>query len=354
MNGFRAVLLCGLVGLALLSTASGGYLSGVGVQRRPLGSAARLRERNCPQQNPTVDGYVFQPLLNKDVWALHGQPCNDTANPADRSCSYYFTFCQALPQSLGLHENCSTASVCKVNDAIDPPETTSLGEYNTFQYSNRVSIDARGEFVIDFEVPDEKIITALAFFCNATLSWTDIPTSFNESLAPGLIGVVHSGYDSMFDMQFFYDGACYSGSSSPSGGLNGGAVFAIVLFSLIIAYVIGGTFINMAFRERNGIQAFPNYGTWSKIFGFIGGKLGCNCTCPDDDDDNERSSLLGGEHKPLISAGGGAGPASSGATGHTEGVGFGGSFERGAGMATSGDGNAATSGDDGLVDEDLE
>jgi len=201
---------------------------------------------------------IIQDLTSATQWQVRTDyQC--LTNPA-ADCSYYISFCQTAFTCFNQYSACQNAS--------GSSNMTIIGAYSSNVFHENES-GPKGFYAKFPKGPMQNISNTtycepslrINFNCNLKAQWFAPVTNATAS-APEPTDIDLDQTDPCLTiMTFDYAGACYYGKE-PEKGIGGGAVFLIILFSLILAYFIVGVSYNAFVKQRSGINLLPQAQFW--------------------------------------------------------------------------------------------
>lgn len=203
----------------------------------------------------SLTGYNTKHLVSASQWMFTSDSLCLQNNTVD--CTFYVSFCQPAPGCLNEYSACQNAS--------GSPSLTILGEVTpTVFYAHE---DGTKGFYAKFpnnlvqNISNVSCVPSLTieFDCNPDVKWL-LPVGDNTANAPAPKDIDIDGCATT--VYFDYDGACIPKPEKPDEGLTGGAIFLIILFTVIGFYLVVGMLYNGLYKKQTGIRLLPNATFW--------------------------------------------------------------------------------------------
>lgn len=213
-------------------------------------------------------------------------------------CTFYFSFCQLAPHCHNAYSACENSSLS--------PNITMIGALTTTIFF----ADGMNGFYANFSSgPLQNISNStsctpsllIKFQCDLEAKWL-VPISNETGRTPDPEDI---GLDPAKPCEtiltYNYYGACYQGRSTtpkPDGdnGLTGGAIFLIILFSVIGAYFLFGIAYNGLVNHHSGVKLIPHSDFWIGLP--IHAIAGCRCLLGGCGNSDSSSSSPSSSSKP--------------------------------------------------------
>jgi len=135
----------------------------------------------------------------------------------------------------------------------------SLGQATPFTWHSATTSGTDGYGVMtQYTNGDAGRSMEITFICNENAG-TGGPVYVNE--IPNL----------QYNFQWATQYACPTnfGSGGGGGGLSGGSILLIILLCVTVVYIVGGLLLNKFYRQKEGMEMFPNVEFWLQIPGLV-------------------------------------------------------------------------------------